>query len=131
MKLSYLIIFSLFITSMIFFSVPSVFAEEMAPTEAKTVSEVKLDNPLTAGEKSLNPSVLIGLIIKSVLGSIGGLALLMMVWGGFQWLTSAGNPEKVKKGSHTMIWAIIGLILVLGSYVLVGAVLQFLSPAGK
>lgn len=105
-----------------FAAAPAVLAQGTAP------SEVKLDNPLST--KSTDPAVLIGLIIKSILGIVGGLALVMMVWGGFQWLTSAGNPERVKKGSHTMIWAIIGLILVLGSYVLVGSVMNFLAGAG-
>jgi len=85
---------------------------------------VKLDNPLMTGA---NPAEIIGLIIKSALGVIGGLTLLMLVWGGFQWLTSAGNPDKVQKGSKTMLWAIIGLILTLGSYVLLIAVLGFLT----
>lgn len=108
---------------MSFLFVPTVY------TTDSNSSEVKLDNPLSS-EKSTDPSSLIGLIIKSILGFVGGLALVMMVWGGFQWLTSAGNPEKVKKGSHTMVWAIIGLILVLGSYLLVGTVLNFLAGAG-
>jgi hypothetical protein len=91
---------------------------------SKVVKTVSLENPLTV---DANPSQIIGLIIKSALGVIGGLALVMMVWGAFQWLTSAGNPERVKKGTSTMIWAIVGLILTLGSYVLVNAIFKFLS----
>lgn len=100
----------------------------VACAQSDTV-EVKLDNPLSSGQKSTDPAFLIGLIIKSILGIVGGLTLAMMVWGGFQWLTSAGSPEKVKKGTQTMLWAVIGLILVLGSYVLVSVVLNFLAGA--
>ena len=49
-----------------------------------------------------------GNIVKYALGLVGSLTLLMLVWGGFQWVTSAGNAEKVNKGSQTMIWAAIG-----------------------
>lgn len=94
----------------------------------EATKEVKLDNPLQSNIDS--PAALIGLIIKAVLGVIGGLALVMAVWGGFQWLTSAGNTEKVKKGTQTMLWAIVGLILVFGSYVLVNAVFNFLQAGG-
>jgi hypothetical protein len=51
----------------------------------------------------------------------------MLVWGGFQWLTSAGNDEKVHQGTQTMLWAIIGLAVVFGSYVLVTTYIQFLT----
>lgn len=111
--------------SIIFFSLVFIFFNaNLCLTASDATKEVKLSNPI---EVSANPSQIIGLIIKSALGIIGGLALVMMVWGGFQWLTSAGNPDKVKKGSSTMIWAIVGLVLALGSYVLVSTILNFLA----
>lgn len=121
MKRKKILIFSLviFISLVIIF-----FNSDLCLTASDATKEVKLSNPI---EVSANPSQLIGLIIKSALGVIGGLALVMMVWGGFQWLTSAGNPDKVKKGSSTMIWAIVGLVLALGSYVLVSTILNFLA----
>jgi len=121
MKNKKIIIFSLVI---LILSAIIFFEADLCLAASEATKEVKLSNPL---EVSANPSQIIGLIIKSALGVIGGLALVMMVWGGFQWLTSAGNPQKVKKGSSTMIWAIIGLILALGSYVLVNTILNFLA----
>ena len=85
---------------------------------------VNLDNPLTTN--STDPAEIIGLIIKSALGLVGGIALVMTVYGGFQWLTSAGNAEKVKKGSATMIWSVVGLIFVLASYLLMQNVINFI-----
>jgi uncharacterized membrane-anchored protein len=86
---------------------------------------VALDNPLTSD--NTDPAYLIGLIIKAAMGLVGGAALVMTVYGGFQWLTSAGNQEKVKKGTATMIWSIIGLILVLASYLIMQNVLGFIG----
>ncbi|MFA5128254.1 MAG: pilin [Patescibacteria group bacterium] len=97
----------------------------LAATSSDAGATVSLDNPLNTN--TTDPAQIIGLVIKSVLGIVGGAALVMVVWGGFQWLTSAGNPEKVKKGSSTMIWSVIGLILVLGSYLLVQNVLNFIT----
>jgi len=85
---------------------------------------VKLENPLTV---DANPSSIIGLFIKAILGIVGGLALVMAVYGGFQWLTAAGNKEKIDSGSKTMLWAVVGLILTLSSYLLVDTFLNFLK----
>lgn len=87
---------------------------------AATPTSVSLDNPL----KVNTAPELIGVIIQGALGVIGALVLLMFVWGGFQWLTSAGSPDKVKKGSQTMIWAGIGAVLVFSSYIILNAVLK-------
>lgn len=90
--------------------------------------ECRLENPLGIGQKGTTEVTdLINTIIKAALGIIGGLTLLMFVWGGFEWLTSAGNPEKVSAGSQTMIWAVIGVILVLASYILLSTFLEYLS----
>lgn len=83
---------------------------------------VTLHNPI--GKDNETIPELIGVVVKGAMGVIGALVLLMFVWGGFQWLTSAGSPDKVKKGSQTMIWAAIGAILVFSSYIILGAVLK-------
>lgn len=67
---------------------------------------------------------LIGRIIKAILGLVGALALAMFVYGGFTWLTSAGSPDKIKKGKDILIWATIGLIVIFTSYTLVDFLLR-------
>lgn len=84
-----------------------------------------LTNPLTG--QNLQVSSVIGIVIKAALGVIGSVTLFMLVWGGFQWLTSAGNDEKVHQGTQTMLWAIIGLAVVFGSYVLLTTYIGFLT----
>lgn len=93
---------------------------------------VCLDNPLGKPGNPLantNASELIGTIIKGILTVLGSVSLFMMVWGGFQWLTSAGNTEKVEKGTKTMMWAVIGVVVVLASYVLVNTLTTVLSSS--
>ena len=84
-----------------------------------------LENPLQ-GEQT-EATAIIGTVIKAALGIIGALTLLMLVWGGFQWLISAGNPEKVKMGTQTMVWAIIGVFLVFASYLLLSTFTDYLT----
>lgn len=75
---------------------------------------VSLQNPLNGNVT--DAAVLIGMIIKAALSIVGALSLGVFVIGGFTWLTSAGNQEKVSKGTKTMLWATIGLIVVFASY---------------
>jgi len=34
------------------------------------------------------------------------------IYGGFNWMTAAGNAEKVEKGKQILVWATIGLIVI-------------------
>lgn len=79
---------------------------------------VCLDNPLAASGVD-SPQALIGKVINSVLGVVGSLALIMFIYGGLTWMTSAGSADKVKKGRDIIVWSIIGLFIIFSSYILV------------
>ncbi len=79
---------------------------------------VEICNPIDA----TSPQQLIGKVIQAVLGISGSLALLMFVYGGFVWMLSGGNAEKVTKGKNTLVWASIGLVVIFSSYALVKAI---------
>lgn len=49
-------------------------------------------------------------LLPVLLGIIGGVAFLLMVFGSIQILISGGNPEKVKGGQQTITGAITGLV---------------------
>jgi hypothetical protein len=74
--------------------------------------------------------IVIGTIIKGLLGISSVVALMMFVWGGMLWVTSGGNGERVKKGKDTLIWATIGLVVLFAAYALVNAVIGVISGAG-
>jgi hypothetical protein len=54
-----------------------------------------------------------------ILGMVGSAALLMFIWGGFQWLTSQGESAKVAEGKKIMTAAVIGLVIVFSSYIMI------------
>jgi hypothetical protein len=72
-----------------------------------------LSNPL--GDVN-SPQALIGKVINSVLGVVGSIALLMFVYGGLIWMTSAGSPEKIKNGQDILVWSAIGLVVIFSAY---------------
>ena len=77
---------------------------------------VCLDNPLGA---DVTPQTFIGGVIWAILGIVGSLALALFIYGGFLWMTAAGNAEQVIKGRNTILWATLGLIIIFSSYALV------------
>ncbi|MEO6509313.1 MAG: hypothetical protein ABIO02_05140 [Patescibacteria group bacterium] len=60
------------------------------------------------------------------------ILFLMLMLGGFSYLTSFGNPEKVKKAQGTLKFAIIGLIVYMSSFLILKTIdIVFLEGKGK
>lgn len=74
-----------------------------------------LENPLGQSD----PRIIIGNVIRALLGIVGSLALAVFIYGGFTWVISAGNDDKIKKGKDMIIWATFGLLVIFASYSLV------------
>jgi len=55
-------------------------------------------------------------ISNALLLLVGLIAVLFLIIGGFQLISSAGNADNINKGKHTIFYAIIGLIIALLSY---------------
>jgi hypothetical protein len=58
-------------------------------------------------------------IIQWVLGFLGLIAVIMILYGGFMWMTAGGNEDKVASGKKIIIAAVIGLIVVLIAWAIV------------
>ena len=84
------------------------------------VTQVRLVNPIGGTDSSTSGVTDIRLILGNAvfkgLAVAGSLTLLVFLVGGAYWLLSAGNAERVKKGTETMIWAVIGLFVIFGAY---------------
>jgi len=71
---------------------------------------------LGLGTKDIREGVMA--IIQYALGFLGIIAIVLMLYGGFVWLTSAGNEEKVGQAKKIIIAAVIGLAIIFVSYAL-------------
>ena len=56
--------------------------------------------------------------IKIVLSFLGLIFLILIIYAGFLWLTSAGSEEKIGKAKSIMISAIIGVAIILAAYMI-------------
>jgi flagellar basal body-associated protein FliL len=52
------------------------------------------------------------------------LTILMVVIGGYMWIASAGNPDKVKQAQGTLTWAIIGIVFIAIATLLINIVIK-------
>ena len=89
------------------------------------LNEVRSEFSGTAGGSFLsadNIPELIAAIIRILLMVGGAIAVLFVIIGGYQYLTSAGNEEAAEKGRKTVTNALIGVVVVVLSWVIVNAV---------
>jgi choline-glycine betaine transporter len=62
---------------------------------------------------------IIGSVVSLLLGLSGLIAMLFIIIGGYQYLTSGANEELAKTGKKTLTNAIIGLVIIIMSYVII------------
>jgi hypothetical protein len=55
---------------------------------------------------------------------VGAIAIIMIIYGGFRYITSGGASERVGNAKNTLIYAIVGLIIVALAQVIVHFVLN-------
>jgi hypothetical protein len=58
-------------------------------------------------------------IVKYLMTFLGIIATIVILWGGFQWLTAGGNEDKVAGAKKTLIAGIIGLIIIIAAFAIV------------
>lgn len=63
-----------------------------------------------------NLASLVNKSLTFVFAIAGILLLLYLIWGGFDYLTSMGDPKKVEAANHKLTSAIIGIIIIFLSY---------------
>lgn len=107
------------------FQPPTSSPSGSTPEVAGPPADIKLTNPLNLRDEATIPEI-IGTLISGAMSIMGGLVLLMFVWGAGSWLTSAGKAEKVKAGAQTMLWAVIGAVVAISSYVILNTVLDLM-----
>lgn len=82
----------------------------------------------TGGQGSFRELVLT--FLNFFLGFLGLLAVLMIIYGGILYITASGEPDKADKGKKIIMYAIVGIVIILLSFALVNTVLGGLGAGG-
>lgn len=73
--------------------------------------------------------VTIASIIKVAMGLLGIVAVVIILIGGFTWMTAGGNDEKVGEAKKWIFAGVIGLAIILSAYALANFVINSLTQA--
>lgn len=92
----------------------------------KNVAVIRLDNPLKA--KSIEELILA--VVKTLLKLAIPVAIVFIIWSGFKFVMAQGKPEEIKKAIQTFQWTVIGLIVILGSYVIAKIITGVIKSLG-
>jgi hypothetical protein len=82
---------------------------------------------LGLGTRNLTQSVM-G-IIQLIIGFLGIIAIIIVLIGGFKWMTAGGNEEKVGEAKKLLGAGVVGLVIILAAYALVQFVITTLLNA--
>jgi hypothetical protein len=77
-----------------------------------------------------NVTILAGRVVGTALSLIGVLFFILMIYGGFTWMTARGNEQQTEKAKTTITAAVIGMIIVLASYAITNFVFQAVVSGG-
>ncbi|MEZ6330416.1 MAG: hypothetical protein R3B12_00110 [Candidatus Saccharimonadales bacterium] len=111
---------SLFATALLFLTISPL---AMAASATEDLTEVCKNNPSSSLCKGYDKGsdadpgdnailVLIKRIINILSFVAGALAVFMVIFGGFKYITSAGEPQKAATGRQTILYSLVGLVVV-------------------
>jgi hypothetical protein len=94
--------------------VPSQGSED---TKAQLSSRIDFMDSIIPGAENITD--LVTILIEYALDIVGVIAVAMIVYGGFLYITSGGDENKAKQGTQIITYAAIGIIVVLAAVVIV------------
>ena len=65
-------------------------------------------------------------IVNVLLFIIGAVAVIMLIYGGFRYTTSAGDSSAVTSAKNTILYAIVGIVVAVLAYAIVNFVITSL-----
>lgn len=79
--------------------------------------------------KTDNLKGLIANIINIALGFLGIIAVVIILYSGFKWMTAAGNEEQVSEARQALSQAVVGLVIIFFAWAIANFVLEQLQQA--
>lgn len=127
------------ISLLVFLSLFFIINKALAATDPSygldsTISAGGLAAPLNVKAVGDQPgqflSTKVGQMVGSIISFIGVILLLLVIYAGFLWMTSAGNEKKTEQAKNILTSAIIGLIIVLSAYAITAFIGRQLTDTG-
>ncbi len=95
-------------------------------------AQTSLDLPSSfAGFSSQDLKTTIENIVRIVLGFVGFIFLLLLLYAGFLWMTSGGDEKKITRAKKIITSAVIGLLVTLSAYAIASFIINSFTGAAN
>lgn len=112
-----------------FFTAVDVTSAQTDPAESPVVEGIEvIEEPL--GLPATDIRIIIARVIRIVLGLLGIILIVIILYGGYLWMTAGGNDEQIAQAKSILVNAVIGLIIILSAYSIVLFVMRLLGITG-
>lgn len=95
--------------------------------EAEDILDEDFGDTSGLGQADLKQTI--GQLIRVLLGFLGVVAVVIILLGGFKWMTAGGNDEKVAEAKRLIIAGIIGLAIILSAFAIASFVISSIIGA--
>ncbi len=113
----------------VFLNIPSASASNQAVVNNRLWSDQANAIQNQTGLGNVSPQIIVARVINIVLGFLGIISIILIMYAGFLWMNSGGNSDKINQAKRILIGAVIGLIIILSSFAIAAFVLRALYDA--
>jgi cytochrome bd-type quinol oxidase subunit 2 len=103
-------------TSIISLSIPFLVSAQAAIDKLKKVGESGGFETTSSNEDGTILAETLGRIVSAFLSLLGVIFIILILLAGYNWMTAAGDEEKVTRAKDTLRRAIIGLIIIVSAW---------------
>ncbi len=132
-KITAFAVFMMFLMPVFFVAVPVNAGAATGPITSDQLFGDGYVNPAdvqdATGLGDRDPREIAAAVIRVMLGFLGIIAVLIILYAGFLWMTAAGNDDKITQAKGMMSAGVIGLIIILAAFGIATFVMNALVDA--
>lgn len=96
---------------------------------AQTTTDLGVDYVAASGLSAQDPRLTVAKIIRIAFGLLGTIAVVLVIYAGFLWMTAAGNQDKIQRAKDILKAAVIGLAIILSAFAITNFIINQLLEA--
>ncbi|MBI4811910.1 hypothetical protein HY798_00440 [Candidatus Falkowbacteria bacterium] len=109
-KIKHLVVLAMFLLIM----TPMLAMAQTGDVDPWGGKESDIQSTIGLGDK--DPRDIAASVINVALGFLGIVAVIIILLGGFKWMTAMGNDDKVGEAKKLIIAGVIGLVIILAAF---------------
>lgn len=99
------------------------------PTLAVTEADLGVEYGEATGLTKTDPRTIAANVVKALLTLLGTIAVVLVVYAGFLWMTAQGNGDQIETATSIMKAGVVGLLIILMAWSLSSFIIETLLRA--